>query len=389
MVASEFPPGPGGIGSHAWSLARQLWERGWQVRVVASQDYATAQEIAAFNRATAFPIHSLPRHRWSPREGLAWLGSLRQVMRAFRPEVGVASGSRAVWVAAVAFPWSATPWLAVGHGSEFSPALGWRGRATRWACGRAHALVAVSSYTARLMTDFGLAPEAITVISNGADGDFFRPLPESEAHAFRAQLGLEHAFILLTVGSVTQRKGQDVVVAALPRVLHLDPPVHYLVVGLPTQGDRLMAEARRLGVAERVHLTGPLDRQALLAAYAASDLFVMMSRATPEGDVEGFGIAAVEAALCGKAALVSAGSGLAEAVVHEQTGLLVPAGDPEAVATEVARLHGDRLGLAKLGQQARLRAQAEQTWAQRAEEYDALLQALARGGAAGQAAGRG
>ena len=73
----------------------------------------------------------------------------------------------------------------------------------------------------------------------------------------------------------------------------------------------------------------------------ACDLFVMTSRNTADGDFEGYGIAVIEAALCGKPAVVSAGSGLGEAIVAGETGVLVREDDPPDTARAIAELLAD------------------------------------------------
>jgi phosphatidylinositol alpha-1,6-mannosyltransferase len=184
--------------------------------------------------------------------------------------------------------------------------------------------------------------------------------------------------LLITVGNVTPRKAQDVVVRALPRVLARIPDARYLLAGLPTDGERIRTIARECGVADRVHLLGRLDSARLTAALNAADVFVLTSRRTAAGDVEGYGIAAVEAALCGKPAIVSRGSGLEEAIVEGETGLAVPPDDPDAAADAAVALLSDPARRRAMGERARARALAEQTWERRIERYDAVLQRLLR-----------
>jgi phosphatidylinositol alpha-1,6-mannosyltransferase len=184
------------------------------------------------------------------------------------------------------------------------------------------------------------------------------------------------------VGNVTPRKGQDVVVRALPGILQVVPDARYVVAGLPTEGERLARLARECGVADRVHLTGRLDSEALTAALNAAEMFLLTSRRTAGGDVEGFGIAVVEAALCGRAAIVSRGSGLEEAIVDGETGLAVPPDDPRATAAAATALLSDPARLRRMGERARERALAEQTWDRRVDGYAAVLESIAGAGGA-------
>ncbi len=102
----------------------------------------------------------------------------------------------------------------------------------------------------------------------------------------------------------------------------------------------------------------------------------MTSVTTDDGDVEGYGIATVEAALCGKPSVVSDGSGLTEAVVDGVTGLVVPQRNPEATAHAIVQLLRDKSHREKMGESALRRAKREQTWASRGREYDCLFRQL-------------
>src|SRR5262249_34211461 len=179
------------------------------------------------------------------------------------------------------------------------------------------------------------------VIHNGADPSQFTLLPEEEVQRFRKKLGLPDARILLTVGNVTDRKGQEVVIRALPSILRTEPKTQYLMAGLPTEKEPLDALARRLGVADHVGFLGLVRRDELVLLLNSCDLFVMTSRRTADGDFEGYGIAVVEAALCGKPAVVSSGSGLAEAIEERRTGIAVPENAEAETASAIISLLGD------------------------------------------------
>jgi phosphatidylinositol alpha-1,6-mannosyltransferase len=219
----------------------------------------------------------------------------------------------------------------------------------------------------------GIVAPRDLVIHNGADANIFRPLAQDIVCNWRRQRGLEHKRLLLTVGNVTDRKGQEIVIRALPYLIQAGQDVHYLMIGLPTLQDKLRALSDSLGVTDKVHFLGRVDAQTLLEAYNACDVFVMVSRHCSDGDFEGYGIAAIEAALCGKPAVVTRGSGLEEAVLAEQTGLLVPENDPVATATAILCLLTDEHLKCRLGLEARKRTLAHQTWDHCGAVYDEVL----------------
>ncbi len=374
LLSSEFPPGPGGIGTHAYQVARRLTVLGWDVRVLSARDYATDEDIARFDATCGLDVAALPSRGFPLLVAMRRRNVLRHEVAVRRPDAVLATGERSLWLAAATL--RITPWIAVGHGLEFGVTSQWRRRLTRWALGRAAALVCVSAYTAGRAR--ALRPDVrIEVIRNGADHDAFLPDPGA-GRAFRAAHGLGDAPVVLTVGNLTHRKGQDLVVRALARLPARSPGPHYVLAGLPSEADAIRSLAAELGIAERVHLLGRLEAAELAAAYNACDVFVMASRHARDGDFEGLGIAVLEAALCAKPAVVTADSGLIEAVDHGRTGLVVPKEDPAALARALATLLDDADLSRSLGRSARRRALSGFTWEHAARGYDRVLRSVLR-----------
>jgi phosphatidylinositol alpha-1,6-mannosyltransferase len=372
LLSSEFPPGPGGIGTHAYQLARQLTARGWAVTVVTAQEYAPAAARAAFNSRQPFAVVPLPGRAGGHATTIAArLRAIGQAMRAARPDLLLATGRRALWLAAVLGPICRLPVVAVGHGSEFHSDSAVARAMTGRAIAGAAAVVAVSDYTAGLVRAAG-RPRRLLVIPNAADGDRFGPTSAPLLPRSPALLPLPGAPVLLTVGRVGDRKAQDVVIRALPRVLAVHPDVVYVMAGIPEKQAAFTALAEELGVAHAVRFTGAVDDDDLPALYNRADLFVLVSRRTAGGDVEGYGIVVQEAALCGVPAVVSRGCGLTEAIREGETGVSVPPDDPEATAAAIVALLDDGDARARMGRRARELA-ARATWADRVADYDRLF----------------
>jgi phosphatidylinositol alpha-1,6-mannosyltransferase len=380
IFSTEFPPGPGGIGTHAFELARNLMSHGWRTAVVASQDYCSAEEVAAFNRSQPFEIDRMNRIGWAPFEAFYRLAMGLRHVRRFRPDLLLATGERAARLVWAISRITGIPWVAVGHGGEFGDPSKVAHAFVTWTYSPALAVICVSEYTRRFMERRGIRARNVLVIPNGADDQRFGVVPPHEFEAVVRRLGLSASSrFLLTVGNVCDRKGQELVIRAMPQVLKRFPETHYLMVGLPTIEDRLKAVARDLQVLDHVHFLGRLDGETVLHLMNAADVFAMTSRHTPEGDFEGFGIAVVEAALCATPSVVTGGSGLSEAIADGETGFVVPEGDVGALAETLMRLLGDESLRRRMGDAARQRALREQTWDCRAAEYDRTLRALMKG----------
>lgn len=378
FVSSEFPPGPGGIGTHAYQVSRNLARLGWEVAVVASQDYAREDEIASFNQAHPFPIERFRPISFAPVEAIYRWRVLSRWIKKWEPDIVLASGTRSIWLVAASARFMNFRWVAIGHGSEFKCPSAWQRALVRWSFRRAASVVCVSQYTWRQMLEAKIKPRAGAVIPNGADHAQFKALPLRESNDSRLPESLRGQRLLVTVGSVTERKGQDVVIRALPYVLKRVPNTHYLIAGMPAKEPEFSGLARELGIAEHVHFLGRVQPQELVRLLNRADVFLMTSKHTPDGDFEGYGIAVTEAALCGKPAIVSNNSGLTEAIVQGETGFGVLENDERATAKAILALLEDDGLRRRMGEAAQKRALAEGTWEHRAKEFDALLRNLMR-----------
>jgi phosphatidylinositol alpha-1,6-mannosyltransferase len=376
VLSSEFPPGPGGIGNHAFHLVQQLHGLGWKVRVVSPQDYASQAEIEHFNAHLPFSVETLSSGRGPLRETISRWRILAHQIRLHRPDLLLATGRSAVFLGALAKHLFGVRLVAVGHGTEFGARGFWNRNLVRWCYQQADAVIAVSQFTWELITKLGIRRRSGLVIQNGADHQRFDVLDDAAKDPYLRRLGLEESHILMTVGSVTERKGQEVVIRALPEILEEFPNTHYLMAGLPLEGPRLEALARSLGVKDHIHFLGRVSDPDLVGYLNCCDIFLMTSTFTRDGDCEGFGIAAVEAAMCGKPAIVTQGSGLSEAILDGKTGMAVPEGNPEAIAQAVLCLLRDPGLRQAMGAAAYSYSRTCQTWEQKGLEYDRFLRQL-------------
>ena len=374
FVSTEFPPGPGGIGTHAYEIAKHLMKLEWDVIVLTKQENADDNAIRVFNESQPFHVTTVKSQPFKALKFLSWLHQTFSLAKSCKPNVLVASGISAILIAALVARFYRLPLIVVTHG-EFPDA--WQLRWMRWSCRQAKALVCVSEYTRQQMNSIGIKSEVTTVIPNGGDPCLFRPLPEREIRDFRSSLGLQKSRLLLTVGKVSKRKGQDMVIRALPHILRRVPDTHYFVVGVPACEAEFADLARQLGVSEYVHFTGALDSITLVLFLNSCDVFVMLSRHA-DNQYEGYGIAVVEAALCGKPAVVSANSGVRESIVPGVTGLVALEGDVLGAADAVVEFLRNEERLLSFGQAARNAALETATWERRAQSYDDLLRKMVK-----------
>lgn len=201
-----------------------------------------------------------------------------------------------------------------------------------------------SANTARLAQCKGVRSDRMHILHPGTD------LPELHAEAgrnFRERLGFGQRPLLLSVGRLTQRKGLvEFVAKALPTVVARYPDALLLIVGdeaadalharSGSERERILAAARDAGIERNLHFFGRCDQATLDAIYQAADLHIFPVLELP-GDVEGFGMVALESAAHGLPTIGFATGGVPDAVQDGRTGTLVEPNDYDSLGKAVIR----------------------------------------------------
>jgi glycosyltransferase involved in cell wall biosynthesis len=223
----------------------------------------------------------------------------------------------------------------------------------------------MSSQIRQSLEKGGVLPERLKVLHSGVD---LGAVPDHEdGREIRRRFDIPvDALVLGTVANLFARKGYDVMLRALPEIVATFPQVHYLIVGT---GDvdyetRLRTMVRDLELESRVHFAG--FQESVYPCLAAMDLYVHPAL------MEGFGIAVLEAMAMRKPVVATTAGGLPEVAQDGDTGILVPPGDPDALARAVLLLLQDPARCRKLGEAGRDRVAALFT-------VDAMMDNLAAG----------
>ncbi len=258
--------------------------------------------------------------------------------------------------------------LAIGlHGSDvFMAEKSWMRRWSAAALGRARLLTGCSPELVSRVCALGFADERSHVIPYGVDVDTFAP--GEDASGWRRKLGIpDDATLVLTVGRMVSKKGFDVLVDALPRVLEGAPPVHVVFAG---DGDRReeWRDATR-GHGDRVHFPGAVLRDTLPDLYRAADLFVLPAVHDRAGNVDGLPNVILEAMASGLPVIASGISGIPLAIENGRQGLLVAERHVEDLEDSLLRLATDPTRIRAMGAAARHKATTELTWDAVAARY--------------------
>jgi len=372
IFAETFFPTMGGSERVAHNLALGLVEAGWHVTLFAPAMPGSAH----FDRAQPYRIH---RSR-------AWSLSRRIDAKARKPVARAARYSgilaAAVWmllhrkdavVSAHLTPFSIPavllrtlwrgPVLVWTHGEDLtvgarSPIISRQIRACLRASSR---VVSNCRTTARRVREFGVAKERIVIQYPCPDASFFAPLGNDRA-ALRKHEGVGDGSTLLlaTVTRLVERKGIDTVLRALAAALQTlkdsgQTPPHwrYLVGGTGEYLPRLRRLSAELGLAGNVAFIGALSEPEKRNLIEAADLFPMPNREMPNGEIEGFGIVFLEAALRGTPCIAGRSGGAPEAVEEGVSGWVIDSHDHAALAELLVALFRDPAPLAAMRASAR------------------------------------
>jgi glycosyltransferase involved in cell wall biosynthesis len=335
VVSGIWPPDPGGPASHAPAFADFLADRGHAVEVV-----TTARRPPA---ACDYPV------RWASRRLPAGLRHARCValVRSGAARSDVVYATSMVRRAALGSRLARRPLVVKlvsdevferarrsgrfgGTLDEFQRVGGARNRFLRATRGRAlRSAVHVfcpSAYLRDVALGWRLDPERVSVLPNPAPE--IPSLPSREE--LRAELSLGGA-VLAFAGRLGPQKGLDVALAALASV----PEVTLAIAGDGPDRAALEQRAVELGLIQRVRFLGPLPREGVLRLFGAADASLLPSA------WENFPHTVVEALAVGTPVIASAVGGVPEVVRDDENGLLVPPGNPDALAEAIRRFFAD------------------------------------------------
>jgi glycosyltransferase involved in cell wall biosynthesis len=359
FVNYEYPPLGGGGGIAMQQVAEELATR-HEIHVLTSG----AQGMAATEQhpTRSLTIHRAPVFARSDRATASF-----RSMAAFVPS-GIRVGKRLM--RAVRFDavntWFAVPSgltggaiarrsnvphvLTVIGGDIYDPSKWYAphrflpsGMAAKWALRHADKFVAISTDIAQRTREQFRFNSPIEIIPLGISEPQFRP-------ATRESLGLSSdRRYIVTVGRLIRRKNYPTLLDAFRGLGRDDTSL--LILGDGPERDSLQAQARRLGIADRVEFRGFVDEEVKYQLLANCDLFTLVSLH------EGFGVVYLEAMYCGLPVVAADQGGQTDLLEDGLTGRLVPAGDATAIERSFRELLEDRSVRLRIGEHNRRRFQ--------------------------------
>jgi phosphatidylinositol alpha-1,6-mannosyltransferase len=371
VVTNDFPPRPGGIQSYLHALATRLPAH--ELVVYAPSWEAGSGSHPEFDADQPFDVVRHPGSLMLPTPAVA--RRAREIIRA--------EGCESVWFGAAAPLALLAPRLrdagvrrivASTHGHE----VGWSmlpvaRQALRRIGTTCDVITYVSRYTrSRFASAFG-PMAALEHLPSGVDTEQFRP-DQGAREEIRARHGLGDRPTVVCVSRLVPRKGQDMLITALPELRKRVPDVALLLVGGGPYRKHLTEMVDDLGVGDNVVITGSVPWQELPAHYNAGDVFAMPARTRGKGlDVEALGIVYLEASATGLPVVAGNSGGAPEAVLDEVTGHVVDGRDVCQLSDTLAALLADPVRARRMGQAGREWVGENWRWDVMADRLSGLL----------------
>ena len=372
LVTNDFPPRRGGIQSYLVELVSRLATTGEHTLTVYAPQWKDAETFDA--RTAGYHVVRHPGTLMLPGAGV----DIR--MRRLIAEHGIDT----IWFGAAAplgllahraRQAGATRVLASTHGHE----VGWSmlpvARSVLRRIGEDSDVVTfVSRYTrARFASAFG-PHAALEHLPPGVDTDRFRPDPASRAE-LRSRFGLGQRPTVVCLSRLVPRKGQDMLIRALPSIRQRVNGAALVIAGGGPYLAALRRLADRFGVSDHVTFTGGVPAADLPAYHAMADVFAMPCRTRGAGlDVEGLGIVFLEASATGVPVIAGSSGGAPETVRHNKTGMVVDGRSVNQVADAVSELLADPDRAAAMGAAGRDWVTAQWRWDDLAGRLADLIQ---------------
>jgi glycosyltransferase involved in cell wall biosynthesis len=276
------------------------------------------------------------------------IGDLVALIERVRPDVVQTHNTKSHLLMRLSGIWRRTPWIAFHHGHTAEDLkMRLYNQCDRWSLRRPRQLVTVCGPFADQLHGYGISRERIEVVPNAVEPP--RELGDGELAEWRARLNLRPGEpVLAVIGRLSSEKGHPILIEALASLR--DRPWRLLVAGDGISRSALETQARAAGLEGRVEWLGMLKD--VRPVYGLASLFILPSLS------EGSPNVLLEAMAAGVPAVSTAVGGVPDTVTHEETALLVPAGDAMALGKAVERLLTDPALADRLAAAARERARS-------------------------------
>ncbi len=352
MLSWEYPPkSVGGLARHVYDLTGAIANHGTEVHLFTRgepglPEYEWVNGVHVY-RVTPYNVSSPDFTTWVSQFNVAVLEKAVPVMNQHGNWHVVHAHDWLVAYAARAIKHAyRIPLVATIHATEYGRNHGLHNDTQRhisdvewWLGYEAWRVICCSHYMEEeIKFVFQIPEDKLVVIPNGVDPKNF---VQQNNKMSRGDYAADNEKIVFFVGRLVREKGVQVLLDAIPKVLHYMPSTKFIIAGKGPHYNELQNQAVRMGISKRVYFTGYVDDYTRNSLFSWSDVAVFPSLYEP------FGIVALEAMAAQTPVVISDTGGLSEIIIHNLDGLKTYPGNPHSLADNILAI----LGNPKLGQQ--------------------------------------
>ncbi|BBX16021.1 alpha-(1-2)-phosphatidylinositol mannosyltransferase [Mycolicibacterium duvalii] len=373
LVTNDYPPRPGGIQAYLEALVTHLVATQEHTLTVYAPKWQGAQEYDADAAVGGYQVIRHPTTLMVPEPTVA-LRMRRLIQQHGIDTVWFGAAAPLALLSPLARAAGAQRVIASTHGHE----VGWSmlplaRNALRRIGNDTDVVTYISAYTRRRFASAFGPHAALEHVPPGVDADRFAPDEVARAR-LRARYRLGQRPVVVCVSRLVPRKGQDMLIRALPAIRQRVPDAALVIVGGGPHRTALRRLAYTFGVAEHVTFTDGVPADELPAHHAMADVFAMPCRTRGGGlDVEGLGIVYLEASATGVPVVAGRSGGAPETVVDGTTGTVVDGWDVGAIAAAVSDLLAEPRRAAAMGAAGRQWVLDNWQWQRQAQRLARLL----------------
>ncbi len=359
IVSEDFYPTSGGIAQWAFGVAVVLKHKGYDVSILSRKNILNQFD----NQSYKFNIIKFPTWQWKNLKLLYIYSVLLFTIFKNRDDVIITTTWELANISRK-FKLKKQKLVTVYHGLEVTKKLSsYRLSNLKKAFLNSELNIAVSRFTNDSLISIVNSTHNLKIINNGVDVNRFKPTKPNPD--LIKKYNLQNKRVILTLSRVIERKGHDVVIKALPKVLKNFPDVVYLIAGVYHQKcfEKLKKIIDELNLSKYVIFTGKLNQEELSDYYNLCEFYIMVSKSSKtSGNSEGFGITYLEANACQKAVIGSKTDGIVDAIDYGLNGILVPPDDIEQTAEAICKFLANRKYVQELGENGLKRVKEKFTW---------------------------
>lgn len=382
MLSWEFPPkSVGGLAQHVYDLTGAMVKQGTEVHLVTVgapgiPEYEMVQGVHVY-RVTPYQLAAPDFITWVMQLNFAMLEKCLQLLNSNWDSYDIihAHDWLVAYVARALKHALQIPLIATIHATEHGRNNGLHNDLQRhisqlewWLCYEAWRVIVCSHYMHREIRHVFQAPvDKLNIIPNGVNPQNF---VVQQYNVNRDHYAAPYEKIVFYVGRLVREKGVQVLIDAIPKVLHYHPHTKFIIAGKGPYEINLKRQAKRLGMEQHVYFTGYIDDHTRNNLYHFADVAVFPSLYEP------FGIVALEGMAAKTPVVVSDTGGLGEIINHGVNGLKAYTGNENSLADNILHILLNPQGANQMKEQAYQEVVEKYNWQNIAEQTIALYQSL-------------